>query len=200
MEKPEIYERLTRVFRDVFDDDTIVVRPELTDDDVDEWDSLSHIRLVLTVEKIFNIKLSASEIGNLTNVGELVEAIQAKALSNSLYTNLSWLPPPPRDFSAQCRAALESSENLGGRFRALASQALDENQLTSPAKVLAKAQAAGRSLEPLTPFSLGVSSNATLDFIVPALIGSAPRHDIALTCIPGEYDLVCKRRFHRTRK
>jgi acyl carrier protein len=78
MEKSEIYERLTGVFRDVFDDDTIVVRPELTAEDVDEWDSLSHIRLVLTVEKVFNITLSASEIGNLTNVGELVKAIQAK--------------------------------------------------------------------------------------------------------------------------
>ena len=78
MEKSEIYERLTGVFRDVFDDDTIVVRPELTAEDVDEWDSLSHIRLVLTVEKVFNITLSASEIGNLTNVGELVQAIQAK--------------------------------------------------------------------------------------------------------------------------
>jgi FkbH-like protein len=56
--------------------------------------------------------------------------------------------------------------------------------------VLAKAHAAGRSLESLTPFSLGVLSNSTLDFIIPALIGSAPRHGIALTCIPGEYDLV----------
>jgi acyl carrier protein len=78
MENAEIYQRLNGIFRDVFDDDSIVVRPDLTADDVDEWDSLSHIRLVLTVEKTFGLKFSASEIGNLGNVGDLVELIQEK--------------------------------------------------------------------------------------------------------------------------
>ena len=78
MENAEIYQRLNGIFRDVFDDDSIVARPDLTADDVDEWDSLSHIRLVLTVEKTFGIKFSASEVGNLKNVGEFVQLIQAK--------------------------------------------------------------------------------------------------------------------------
>lgn len=78
MENAEIYQRLNGIFRDVFQEDDIVVRPDLTASDVDEWDSLSHIRLVLTVEKAFNIKFSASEIGNLKNVGEFVQVIQAK--------------------------------------------------------------------------------------------------------------------------
>lgn len=78
MENAEIYQRLNGIFRDVFDDDSIVARPDLTADDVDDWDSLSHIRLVLTVEKTFGVKFSASEIGNLSNVGELVELIQEK--------------------------------------------------------------------------------------------------------------------------
>jgi acyl carrier protein len=78
MENAEIYQRLNGIFRNVFEDNSIVVRPDLMADDVDEWDSLSHIRLVLTVEKTFGVKFSASEIGNLDNVGDLVELIQAK--------------------------------------------------------------------------------------------------------------------------
>jgi acyl carrier protein len=79
METAEIYQKLTGIFRKVFDDDAIVVRPDLTADDVDEWDSLSHIRLVLTVEKAFSVKFSASEIGKLKNVGEFAELIKARA-------------------------------------------------------------------------------------------------------------------------
>jgi acyl carrier protein len=78
METAEIYQKLTGIFRKVFDDDSIVVRPDLTADDVDEWDSLSHIRLVLTVAKAFNIKFSASEIGRLKNVGEFADLIKSK--------------------------------------------------------------------------------------------------------------------------
>ena len=79
METGEIYQKLTGIFRDVFDDDSIALRPQLTADDVDEWDSLSHIRLVLTVEKAFGVKFSAAEIAKLKNVGEFVELIQSKA-------------------------------------------------------------------------------------------------------------------------
>jgi acyl carrier protein len=79
MDQSEIYQKLAGIFQNVFDDDSIRVRPELTADDVDEWDSLSHIRLVLTVEKAFGVKFSASEIGKLKNVGEFVDLIRAKA-------------------------------------------------------------------------------------------------------------------------
>jgi len=79
METGEIYKKLNTVFEDVFDDDSIVVRPELSADDVDGWDSLTHIRLILTVEKAFNVKFSASEIGKLKNVGGLAELIRSKA-------------------------------------------------------------------------------------------------------------------------
>ncbi len=79
METAEVYQKLTGIFRDVFDDESIAVRPELTADDVDEWDSLSHIRLVLTVEKAFGVKFSASEIAKLKNVGEFADLIKAKA-------------------------------------------------------------------------------------------------------------------------
>lgn len=79
MQSTEIYQKLNGIFHDVFDDDTIVVRPELTANDVDEWDSLTHIRLLLTVEKAFGVKFSASEVGKLKNVGELVHLIETKA-------------------------------------------------------------------------------------------------------------------------
>jgi acyl carrier protein len=79
MEEPQIYARLADVFHDVFDDDSIEITPQLTAKDVDGWDSLAHIRLILTVEKAFKIKFSTSEIGKLENVGELVKLIQARA-------------------------------------------------------------------------------------------------------------------------
>jgi acyl carrier protein len=78
MENTEIYEKLTPIFRDVFDDESLVLRPDLTADEVDEWDSLSHIRMVLAVQKSFNIKFSAGEIGKLKNVGELVDLINSR--------------------------------------------------------------------------------------------------------------------------
>jgi acyl carrier protein len=78
MQTAEIYQKLTGIFRSVFDDDAIVVRPELTAGEVDEWDSLSHIRLVLSVEQAFGVKFSAAEVGKLKNVGEFVDLIQRK--------------------------------------------------------------------------------------------------------------------------
>ncbi|MDP8984859.1 MAG: acyl carrier protein [Pseudomonadota bacterium] len=78
MQTPEIYQKLTLVLRDVFDDDAIAVGPDLTADDVDGWDSLTHIRLMLTVEKAFAIRFAASEVGKLKNVGELASLIASK--------------------------------------------------------------------------------------------------------------------------
>jgi acyl carrier protein len=78
MNEPEIYATLQKVFEDVFDDDSIRVNPELSANDVEGWDSITHIRLMLTVEKTFQIKLSASEIGKLKNVGDLMTLIKAR--------------------------------------------------------------------------------------------------------------------------
>ncbi len=78
MDEAQLYERLTEIFQNVFDDDSIVVTPELTAKDVDGWDSLSHIRLIITVEKAFKIKFSTSEIGKLGKVADLVTLIGAR--------------------------------------------------------------------------------------------------------------------------
>jgi acyl carrier protein len=79
MDDAEIYERLTEIFHSVFDDDSIELTPQLSAKDVDGWDSLSHIRLLLTIEKSFRIKLSTSEIGKLKDVGDLVALIRSRA-------------------------------------------------------------------------------------------------------------------------
>jgi acyl carrier protein len=79
MTTEDAYPKLTEVFRDVFDDDSILVTPELTASDVDEWDSFNHIRLVVAVEKKFGMKFSAAEVQRLKNVGEFVALIQAKS-------------------------------------------------------------------------------------------------------------------------
>jgi acyl carrier protein len=74
----QIYQKLTGIFRDVFDDDDIVVTPEMTALDVAEWDSLNHIRLILAVQKAFDVTFSAAQTAALQNVGELSELIRAK--------------------------------------------------------------------------------------------------------------------------
>jgi acyl carrier protein len=75
MDEAQIYARLTGIFQDVFDDDDITATPELTAKDVDGWDSLAHIRLMLTIEKSFKVKFSTAELGRLQNVGELATLI-----------------------------------------------------------------------------------------------------------------------------
>jgi acyl carrier protein len=78
MDEPQIYVILAEIFQDVFDEDSIHVTPELSAKDVDGWDSLTHIRLILTIEKAFKIKFSTSEIGKLENVGDLVALIKTR--------------------------------------------------------------------------------------------------------------------------
>jgi acyl carrier protein len=78
MDESDIYTRLTEIFADVFDDESISATPALSAKDVDGWDSLTHIRLILTVEKAFKVKFSTSEIGRMETVGDLVTLIKAR--------------------------------------------------------------------------------------------------------------------------
>jgi acyl carrier protein len=79
MQSPEIYARLARIFHELFDDPELILSPTLTAEDVDGWDSLNHMRLVLSVQKAFGVRFSAAEIGKLANVRDLVLLIAAKA-------------------------------------------------------------------------------------------------------------------------
>jgi acyl carrier protein len=74
----QIQSRLTQVFHDVFDDDSIELRPDLSAKEIAEWDSLTHIRLLLTVEREFRVKFTVTEIGQLKNVGDLTALIETK--------------------------------------------------------------------------------------------------------------------------
>ena len=78
MNESDIYARLTRILQEVFDDDSIAATPTLSANDVDGWESLTHIRLMLTVEKAFNVKFSTSEIGKMQTLGDLVTIIKAR--------------------------------------------------------------------------------------------------------------------------
>ncbi|MBV8726429.1 MAG: acyl carrier protein [Candidatus Eremiobacteraeota bacterium] len=73
-----IYQQLTELLKDVFDDDTLVARSDLTADQVAGWDSFAHLRLIFSVEKKFGISFAASEITSLQNVGDLARLITSK--------------------------------------------------------------------------------------------------------------------------
>jgi acyl carrier protein len=79
METTDIISRLTPIFRDVFNDDALVVSEEMSAADVPTWDSLSNIDLLIGVEKAFGVKFSVKDVRNLKNVGELLELIKRKA-------------------------------------------------------------------------------------------------------------------------
>jgi acyl carrier protein len=78
LSRDEILSSITEIMRDVFDLDDLQVSLETTAEDVEEWDSLSHIRLIVAVERKFGFKFKNSEIESLKNVGELVNLVATK--------------------------------------------------------------------------------------------------------------------------
>jgi len=79
MSSETILAELREIMIDVFDIDELELMPETTAEDVEEWDSLSHVRLVVSVERKFGFKFKNSEIEALKSVGDLVRLIEAKA-------------------------------------------------------------------------------------------------------------------------
>lgn len=78
MIREKITEKLQMIFRDVFDDETIVLFDEMTSSDVEDWDSLSHINLISDIEAQFGITFTTDEILNTKNVGEFIKIIEEK--------------------------------------------------------------------------------------------------------------------------
>ena len=78
MERKEIFEKLESVFCDVLDLENVELSESSCADDIEEWDSLSHIQLVVAIEKVFGIKFTSLEIMKWKNVGELVDSILSK--------------------------------------------------------------------------------------------------------------------------
>ena len=79
MTREDVYEKLNGVFRDVFDDEDITVNDATTADDIEDWDSLEHINLVVAVEKCFGIKFTMGEVTGMKNVGEMADIILGRA-------------------------------------------------------------------------------------------------------------------------
>jgi acyl carrier protein len=78
MEKSEILKQVNAIFIDVLDDEDIVLTYETSADDVEDWDSLNHIQLVVAVEKHFKIRFTSQEIQSWKNVGEMLDCILKK--------------------------------------------------------------------------------------------------------------------------
>lgn len=78
MNLKEIFNKSNLIFRDIFDDDELNITHETTADDIEEWDSLSHIRLIAAHEKEFGIKFNTNEINSLNNVNEFHKLIYQK--------------------------------------------------------------------------------------------------------------------------
>lgn len=78
MERKEIFERLNEIFNDVLDLDDVELTDSTCADDIVEWDSLSHIQLIVAIEKAFGVKFSSREIMKWVNVGEMVDTIMSK--------------------------------------------------------------------------------------------------------------------------
>jgi acyl carrier protein len=78
MTEPELYDGLNEIFRQVLDDDTIALTPSMTAEDVEGWDSMNHIFIVVEIEKRFGVKFQAAEMEELKNVGELAGLLRRK--------------------------------------------------------------------------------------------------------------------------
>ena len=74
----DILKQINEIFKDVLDDDSIVINSDTTANDVEGWDSLTHIQLVVAIEKHFKIRFTSSEIQSWKNVGEMINCIQTK--------------------------------------------------------------------------------------------------------------------------
>jgi acyl carrier protein len=74
----DLLQRLTPIFRDVLDNDALALRDDLTAKDVEEWDSLNHVKLVIAIENGFKVKFTTREISSWQNVGDMKRTLQQK--------------------------------------------------------------------------------------------------------------------------
>lgn len=78
MERNVVIEKLTPIFREVFSDNSIILRDNMTASDVENWDSLTHMFMITKVEEVFGIKFKLRELNKLKNVGDLCNTIAEK--------------------------------------------------------------------------------------------------------------------------
>jgi acyl carrier protein len=80
MDKAEILKKVNAVFIDVLDNDTIILTNETCANDIEDWDSLNHIQLIVALEKLFGIRFSRQEILNWDNIGKMINSISVKLI------------------------------------------------------------------------------------------------------------------------
>ena len=78
MSREDIMEKVNEIFRDVFDDEELIITDSTNSDDIEDWDSLEHISLIISMEKEFDMKFDIKEVNKLENVGQMVDMIKAK--------------------------------------------------------------------------------------------------------------------------
>lgn len=78
MTEIEIIKKLGNIFQDVFDDENLMISSDTTAEDIEDWDSLAHINLIVAIENDFNIKLTLGELQDLQNVGDMIGLIGKK--------------------------------------------------------------------------------------------------------------------------
>lgn len=83
MNSETIWPKLTDIFRDMFEDSQLIIDPETTAKDIEDWDSLAHVQLLVAIEKAFGIRFNTGEVASLANVGEMVELIALRTIDIS---------------------------------------------------------------------------------------------------------------------
>ena len=78
MSREEIFEKVQEIFRDVFDDEELIISDRTNSDEIEDWDSLEHISLIVSMEKAFSMKFDIKEVNKLENVGEMIDLIKRK--------------------------------------------------------------------------------------------------------------------------
>ena len=78
MVRTDVEKKLTAIFRKTFNDDSLVLSDELTANDIDQWDSLSHMQLITEIEDEFSVKFKLKDLNKMRNVGDMIDLIISK--------------------------------------------------------------------------------------------------------------------------
>jgi acyl carrier protein len=78
MNRTDVFNKVQEVFREVLEDEELIIKEDYNSEDIDDWDSLTHIMLVVEIEKTFNMRFLSSEISNWKDIGAMITAIENK--------------------------------------------------------------------------------------------------------------------------